>query len=286
MYKTNQTLSDMNDNIMDTIKAAAAYVKERLDGRTPRVGIVLGSGLGKLADRIADPVVIPYKDIPGFPVSTAVGHKGNFIAGTLGGKSVIAMQGRIHYYEGYPMTQVVLPIRVMILLGIGHLFVSNAAGGVNPSFKVGDLMIITDHLNFLPNPLIGPNLDEFGPRFPDMTRPYDPALIRKAEAIAAQEGIPVRKGVYAACTGPCYETPAEYRYFRTIGTDAVGMSTVPEVIVARHSRIPCFGVSVITDEAHFTNDSDYVTDENVIVAMADAAADKMTLLFGRIISEL
>ena len=276
----------MNNNIMETVRTAAAYVKERLEGRLPQVGIVLGSGLGKLADKIGDPVVIPYGEIPGFPLSTAIGHKGNFIAGELGGKTVIAMQGRIHYYEGYPMDQVVLPIRVMMLLGIGRLFVSNAAGGVNPDFKVGDMMIITDHLNFLPNPLIGPNLDEFGPRFPDMTRPYDLQLIRKAEEIAAQEGIPVRKGVYAACTGPCYETPAEYRYFRTIGTDAVGMSTVPEVIVARHGGIPCFGVSVITDEAHFTNDADYVTDENVIVAMADAAADKMTLLFGRLIAEL
>lgn len=276
----------MKKNVLETIRVAASYVAQRLDGRTPQVGIVLGSGLGKLADKVEDPLVIPYKDIPGFPVSTAVGHKGNFIAGRLGGKTVIAMQGRIHYYEGYPMEQVVLPIRVMVLLGIGSLFVSNAAGGVNPDFRVGDLMIITDHLNFLPNPLIGPNLDEFGPRFPDMTRPYDPALVRKAEAIAAQEGIPVRKGVYAACTGPCYETPAEYRYYRTIGADAVGMSTVPEVIVARHSRIPCFGVSVITDEAHFTNADDYVTDENVIVAMADAAADKMTLLFSRLIGEL
>ena len=276
----------MKDNILEIIRTASAFMRERLAGRVPEVGIVLGSGLGKLADRIEDPITVPYRDIPGFPVSTAIGHKGNFIAGTLGGKTVIAMQGRIHYYEGYPMEQVVLPVRVMISLGIGHLFVSNAAGGVHPDFRVGDLMIITDHLNFLPNPLIGPNLDEFGPRFPDMTRPYDPALVRKAEAIAAEEGIPVRKGVYAACSGPCYETPAEYRYYRTIGTDAVGMSTVPEVIVARHSRIPCFGVSVITDEAHFTNDADYVTDENVIVAMADAAADKMTLLFSRLIAEI
>ena len=276
----------MKSNTLETIQAAVSHVRARLSGRTPRVGIVLGSGLGKLADRIADPTVIPYGDIPGFPVSTAIGHKGNFIVGTLGGKTVIAMQGRIHYYEGYPMEQVVLPVRVMISLGIGHLFVSNAAGGVNPDFRVGDLMIIRDHINLLPNPLVGPNLETFGPRFPDMTRPYDLQLIRRAEEIALQEGIPVRKGVYAACSGPSYETPAEYRYFRTIGTDAVGMSTVPEVIVARHGGIPCFGVSVITDEAHFTNDVDYVTDENVIVAMADAAADKMTLLFERLVSEL
>ena len=276
----------MKSNTLETIQAAVSHVRARLSGRTPRIGIVLGSGLGKLADRIAEPTVIPYGDIPGFPVSTAIGHKGNFIVGTLGGKTVIAMQGRIHYYEGYPMEQVVLPVRVMISLGIGHLFVSNAAGGVNPDFRVGDLMIIRDHINLLPNPLVGPNLETFGPRFPDMTRPYDLQLIRRAEEIALQEGIPVRKGVYAACSGPSYETPAEYRYFRTIGTDAVGMSTVPEVIVARHGGIPCFGVSVITDEAHFTNDVDYVTDENVIVAMADAAADKMTLLFERLVSEL
>ena len=268
------------------IHAASDVLAERLEGRKPVVGIVLGSGLGKLADEIKNPLVIPYNELPGFPVSTAIGHKGNFIVGELGGKYVIAMQGRIHYYEGYRMDQVVLPIRVMIRLGISTLFVSNAAGGTNLSYHVGDLMIIRDHINLLPNPLIGPNLDEFGPRFPDMTRPYEPGLIRKAEEIAAQEGIELQKGVYVGVTGPCYETPAEYRFFRAIGADAVGMSTVPEVIVARHSSVPVFGMSVITDVAHATDDEEYVTDGNVIVAAANAAADRMTVIFKRLIAEL
>jgi purine-nucleoside phosphorylase len=269
-----------------TIHAASDALAERLEGRKPLVGIVLGSGLGKLADQIENPLIIPYSELPGFPVSTAIGHKGNFIVGTLGGKCVIAMQGRIHYYEGYPMHLVVLPIRVMIRIGIQYLFVSNAAGGTNLSFHVGDLMIIRDHINLIPNPLIGPNLDEFGPRFPDMTRPYDPGLILKAEEIAAWEGISLQKGVYVAVTGPCYETPAEYRYFRNIGADAVGMSTVPEVIVARHSSIPVFGMSVITDVAHATDDEDYVTDGEAIVEAANAAADRMTVIFKRLVEQL
>ena len=268
------------------IHAASDALVERMDGRKPTVGIVLGSGLGMLAEQIENPLVIPYSELPGFPVSTAIGHKGNFIVGTLGGKCVIAMQGRIHYYEGYPMHLVVLPIRVMIRIGIQYLFVSNAAGGTNLGFHVGDLMIIRDHINLIPNPLIGPNLDEFGPRFPDMTRPYDPGLILKAEEIAAWEGISLQKGVYVAVTGPCYETPAEYRYFRNIGADAVGMSTVPEVIVARHSGIPVFGMSVITDVAHATDDEDYVTDGEAIVEAANAAADRMTVIFKRLVEQL
>ena len=271
---------------LETIHLAADLVKSRLGGRQPLVGIILGSGLGKLADQIEDPIIIPYKEIPGFPVSTAIGHKGNFIVGTLSGKTVIAMQGRIHFYEGYGMNMSVLPTRVMVCLGIKYLFVSNAAGGTNLAFKVGDLMIIKDHINMLPNPLIGPNLDEFGPRFPDMTRPYDPALIRQAVKIAAEEGISLQRGVYVAVTGPSYETPAEYRYFRGIGADAVGMSTTPEVIVARHSSIPVFGMSVITDVAHATDDDDYVTDGEAIVKAADSAADKMTVIFKRMIAQL
>ena len=271
---------------LETIHLAADLVKSRLGGRQPLVGIILGSGLGKLADHIEDPIIIPYKEIPGFPVSTAIGHKGNFIVGTLSGKTVIAMQGRIHFYEGYGMNMSVLPTRVMVCLGIKYLFVSNAAGGTNLAFKVGDLMIIKDHINLLPNPLIGPNLDEFGPRFPDMTRPYDPALIRQAVKIAAEEGISLQRGVYVAVTGPSYETPAEYRYFRGIGADAVGMSTTPEVIVARHSSIPVFGMSVITDVAHATDDDDYVTDGEAIVKAADSAADKMTVIFKRMIAQL
>ena len=199
------------DPRLEKINQAAAYVKEILDneGLAPKIGIVLGSGLGRLSDNIETPVTIPYKNIPGFPVSTAIGHKGNFIVGSLAGKTVIAMQGRLHYYEGYDMDMVVLPIRVMKVLGIEYLFVSNAAGGVNMSFQTGDLMIITDHINQIPNPLIGPNLDEFGPRFPDMTRPYDPRLIAMAEEIGKEMGLNLRKGVYFACTGPTYETPHE-----------------------------------------------------------------------------
>jgi len=242
--------------------------------------------LGKLADKIENQIVVPYRDIPGFPVSTAVGHKGNFIAGELGGKFVVAMQGRFHYYEGYPMELVTLPIRVMKVLGIQYLFVSNAAGGVNFDFKVGDLMVITDHINHLPNPLIGPNLEEFGPRFPDMTRPYDPKLRKMAFEIAAGLGYSLKSGVYFASTGPTYETPAEYKYYRLIGADAVGMSTIPEVIVARHSDIPVFGMSVITNEAHDDYAEDYVNDGDDVVKAADAAADRMTAIFTQIIERL
>ena len=226
------------------INEAVEYLRGRFGDVKPFAGIVLGSGLGKLADRIEDPIVIKYSEIPHFAVSTATGHKGNFILGKLGGKYVLAMQGRFHYYEGYSMYKVTLPIRVMVKLGIQYLFVSNAAGGVNFDYKVGDLMVIKDHLNLLPNPLIGPNLDEFGPRFPDMTRPYEPKLIKMAHEIGNEFGIALKEGVYLASTGPTYETPSEYKYFRTIGADAVGMSTIPEVIVARHSSVPVFGDNI------------------------------------------
>ena len=274
------------DSRVVKIMAAADYIAAKLSGRKPFAGIVLGSGLGKLADKIENQTVIPYRDIPGFPVSTAVGHKGNFIAGELGGKFVLAMQGRFHFYEGYPMELVTLPIRVMKVLGIQYLFVSNAAGGVNFDFKVGDLMVISDHINHLPNPLIGPNLEEFGPRFPDMTRPYDPNLRKMAFEIAAGLGYGLKSGVYFASTGPTYETPAEYKYYRLIGADAVGMSTIPEVIVARHSGIPVFGMSVITNEAHDDYAEDYVNDGDDVVNAADAAADKMTAIFTKIIEKL
>lgn len=272
----------------ERIYKAAEYVRNILDakGLEPKVGIVLGSGLGKLAEKIENPVTVPYREIPGFPVSTAIGHKGNYIIGTLGGKTVMAMQGRIHYYEGYPMELVTLPIRVMKVIGIQYLFVSNAAGGVNYSFHIGDLMIIRDHINQLPNPLIGPNLEDFGPRFPDMTRPYDLGLIAMAKKIGAQLGIELKEGVYYGGTGPTYETPSEYKYIRTIGGDATGMSTIPEVIVARHSGIPVFGVSVITNEAHDDYAEDYVNDGDDVVRAADAAASRMTTLFTRIIEEL
>jgi len=274
------------DARLEKIYNAADCLRDLLGERQPEIGIVLGSGLGKLADQILDPLVIPYKKVPGFPVSTAIGHKGNFIVGKLGGKCVIAMQGRIHYYEGYGMDLVVLPIRVMISVGIRKLFVSNAAGGVNYDLHVGDLMIIKDHINLLPNPLIGPNLDKLGPRFPDMTRPYDPSLIKLAESVAKEQGIVLKKGVYVGGTGPSYETPAEYKYFRLIGGDAVGMSTVPEVIAARHAGVPVFGVSVITNEAHDDYAEDYVNDGHDVVVAADAAADRMTALIREMIERL
>ena len=257
---------------MTAIAEAADYMKSRLGGRMPQVGIILGSGLGKLADSIENPVVIPYTDVPNFVKSTAIGHKGNFISGTLGGKSVLAMQGRFHYYEGSPMDKA--------------LFVSNAAGGVNFDFRVGALMIIRDHINKLPNPLIGPNLDEFGPRFPDMTRPYDPKLIALAEEIGREKGIELKKGVYLAGTGPSYETPSEYKYFRMIGADAIGMSTIPEVIGARHSSVPVFGMSVITNEAHDDYAEDFENNGDDVVRAADAAADRMTTVFTTLIERM
>lgn len=267
------------------IEAAAQYIREQ-DSRKPEIAIILGSGLGKLADSITDQTVIPYSTIPGFPVSTAVGHKGNLIIGTLGGKTVLAMQGRFHFYEGYTMWQVTMPERVMSLLGIKYLFVSNAAGGLNPNFSVGDLMLIRDHINMAPSPLIGPNLDTFGPRFPDMGHAYATKLQRLAENCASELGILLHKGVYVIVTGPAYETPAECRCYRQMGGDAIGMSTVPEVIVARHCGIECMGVSIITDAAFETRDEDSVIDGDEVVAAADRAADKMTAMFTRIISEL
>ena len=273
-------------SLIEQIDNAAAVLRERLGGRKPVVGIVLGSGLGKMVDRITDQTTIPYRELPGFPVSTAIGHKGNFIVGNLGGKCVIAMQGRIHYYEGYPMEVVTLPIRVMIKVGIKYLFVSNAAGGVNFDFRLGDLMIIRDHLTLQPNPLIGPNLDSFGPRFPDMTRPYDLKTIALAKKTAAELGIELREGTYLGDTGPSYETPAEYKFYRHIGGDAVGMSTIPEVIVARHAGVSVFGMSIITNEAHDDYAEDYVNDGEAVVEAANAGADKMSLLFEKIITRL
>ena len=274
------------DPRIEKIHTAADYVTDVLAGRKPEIGIVLGSGLGKLADQIENPLVVPYKDIPGFPVSTAIGHKGNFIVGQLGGKCIIAMQGRIHYYEGYGMDLVVLPIRVMMTVGIKKLFVSNAAGGVSFDLHIGDLMIIKDHINLLPNPLIGPNMDHLGPRFPDMTRPYDPSLIALAKQVAADQGITLKEGVYVGGTGPSYETPAEYKYFRLIGGSAVGMSTIPEVIAARHAGVPVFGISVITNEAHDDYAEDYVNDGDEVVIAANKAADKMTALIREMIERL
>ena len=274
------------DTRIERIHLAAEYIQKQIGDLKPVVGIILGSGLGKLANSVKDPIVIPYKNIPGFPVSTAIGHKGNFLVGEVGGKTAIMMQGRIHYYEGYPMELVTLPTRVMVKLGIRYLFVSNAAGGVNYDYKVGDLMIIKDHICQQPNPLIGPNMDEFGPRFPDMTRPYDLGLIARAEEIAAGLGIPLKKGVYFGGTGPTYETPSEYKYIRIIGGDVTGMSTIPEVITARHSDIPVFGMSVVTNEAHDDYAEDYKNDGDDVIKAADAAADRMCSIFVKLIESL
>ena len=271
---------------MKTISASASYIRQQTGAENPLVGIVLGSGLGKLADSIEHATAIPYRDIPGFPESTATGHKGNFIYGTLGGKPVVAMQGRFHGYEGYPMSLVTMPIRVMKLMGVEYLFVSNAAGGANPDYRVGDLMIIKDHISLHPNPLIGPNFNEMGPRFPDMTCAYDQGLIARAEALAAQMGIELRKGIYLSSPGPTYETPAEVRYFRMIGADAIGMSTTPEVIVARHCGLKVFGMSVITNICNTDNVEKNFNDGEDVVRTADAAADRMTLLFKQLIASL
>ncbi len=263
---------------------AASYLSSRLSGAAV-TAIVLGSGLGELAEQIENKTIIPYSEIPHFAHSTAIGHKGNLIGGTLAGQPVIAMQGRFHYYEGYGMDQVTFPIRVMKLLGIENLFVSNAAGGINTSFKVGDLMIIKDHINNLPNPLIGRNVEMFGPRFPDMTRAYDRDFIAKARAIAAELDIAVKEGCYVGLTGPSYETPAEYKFWGQVGGDAIGMSTVPEVIVARHADIRVFGMSVITNEGyHFADD--FVNDADDVIRAANAASKKMAAIFSRLIASI
>lgn len=228
------------------ILETADWLKARLTTK-PETAIILGTGLGELAKEIEKELVIPYTEIPHFPVSTVEGHAGCLILGKLGGKDILAMEGRFHYYEGYSMKEVTFPIRVMHEVGIKTLFVSNAAGGTNPSYRIGDLMVITDQINFMPeNPLRGENIPQ-GPRFPDMGHAYDPDLIDLADSIAQEKAIRVRHGVYLATQGPTYETPAEYRMFAHWGADAVGMSTVPEVIVARHCGIRCFGISIITD---------------------------------------
>lgn len=272
------------DKLNQQYKEAAAYIASRIKGK-PSIAIILGSGLGSLAEQIEDATVIPYDEIPHFQQSTVPGHRGNLISGRLNSVEVLAMQGRFHYYEGYTMQQVTFPVRVMKLLGIEYLFVSNAAGGINTSFKVGDLMIIRDHINMMPNPLIGPNNDSFGVRFPDMTRTYDRQLMAWMEEIAQEESIPLKKGVYVGLTGPSFETPAEYAFYGKAGGDAIGMSTVPEVIVARHAGMRVFGMSVITNEGyHFTDD--FVNDGADVIEAANKAAGQMTLLFKKLITRL
>jgi purine-nucleoside phosphorylase len=254
--------------MLEKVKNTADFL--RLKGFTaPEAGIVLGTGLGGLTAEIENEIEVNYADIPGFPVSTVRSHAGKLLYGDFGGKKIIAMSGRFHYYEGYGAEQIAFPIRVMIELGIKALFLSNASGGTNPAFNIGDIMIITDHINLLPNPLMGPNDDRLGPRFPDMSEPYDKKLIARADEIAERLGIPVVHGVYLSTTGPTFETPAEYRYFRIIGADAVGMSTTPEVIVARHMHIPCFAFSIITDLG-VDGKIQYITEEFVQEAAAQS----------------
>jgi purine-nucleoside phosphorylase len=251
----------------------------------PEVGIVLGSGLGNLGKEIEVECEIPYEDIPHFPVSTVEGHSGKLIFGKLNGKIVVCMAGRFHYYEGYTPAEVAYPIRVMKWLGIQTLLLSNAAGGMNPGFKVGDLMIINDHISFFAiNPLLGHNVAELGPRFPDMSEPYSKELIAKAKAIAAANNIEVKEGVYCGVTGPTFETRAEYKLLKVIGGDAVGMSTVQEVIAARHMDIPVFAMSVITDIG-IREEENTITHAEVLEA-ANAAEPKLTLIFKELVGSI
>lgn len=272
------------EEYMQKIDQAVAFLRTKVK-TIPDIGIVLGSGLGSLAENIENPIVIPYGEIPNFKTSTAIGHKGNLIFGTLGGKNVMAMQGRFHYYEGYTMREVTFPIRVMARMGVKTLFVSNAAGAVNPLYRVGDLMIITDHISLVPNPLIGPNMEQFGVRFPDMTTTYSRRIRKLAENIAEQINLNLQQGVYVGDTGPSYETPAEYRFYSTIGGDAVGMSTVPEVIVARHCGMEIFGMSIITNQANDLNEETLNNGDDVIEA-ANKATEKLSCLFQKIIENL
>ncbi len=270
--------------MLEKIKETVDFLKPRLKSQ-PKIGIILGTGLGNLSEHITDSTSIPYQEIPNFPISTVEGHSGCLIVGKLGGVDILAMKGRFHYYEGYDMKQVTFPIRVMKLLGIETLFVSNASGGVNPSQEIGDLMVINDHLNLFPeHPLRGKNIAELGPRFPDMHEAYDKELIRMAFEIAAANGIKLQQGVYAGTQGPTFETPAEYAYFRAIGADAVGMSTVPEVIVANHMGMRCFGISIITDLG-VAGKIVEVSHEEVQV-MGNAAQPKMTLIMTEMVKRL
>lgn len=237
----------MENTYLEKIKNSALYIRRQV-GSIPEVAVILGTGLGELVNHIEISHELDYQNIPDFPISTVEGHSGKLIFGKLGDKYIMAMQGRFHYYEGYDMKQVTFPVRVMKELGVETLFVSNAAGGMNKEFVVGDVMVITDHINLFPeNPLRGKNFDELGPRFPAMTEAYSNALIHIADDIAREQNIRLMHGVYVGTPGPTFETPAEYEYFRIIGGDAVGMSTVPEVIVANHAGMRVFGVSVITD---------------------------------------
>ena len=240
---------DRNMNLNQLINESADYIKERITS-SPSIGLILGSGLGDFADGLENKIVIPFSQIPGFPQSTVEGHVGAFVIGSFQGKTVVALQGRIHYYEGQPQQVITIPVRIMALLGVKQLILTNACGGVNLNFTPGDLMLISDHINFSgSNPLIGPNLDQFGPRFPDLTNVYTKELRTKIMKVAEENGIALRQGVYMMYSGPNYETPAEIRMFRMMGADAIGMSTVPEAIVAAHCGIDVVGISCITNMA-------------------------------------
>lgn len=268
--------------MLELIKQTADFILNTTNFK-PDVGIILGSGLGGLATKIKVEHELDYTDIPNFPVSTVLGHGSKLFMGYLGKTKVVVMQGRFHFYEGYSMDQVTFPVRVLKYLGINKLILSNAAGGMNTNFKVGDLMIIDDHINLFPtNPLIGKNIEELGPRFPDMSAPYDKTLIDKAKAIADAKGYTCHIGVYAGLTGPTFETRAEYNYLRIIGADAVGMSTVPEVIVARHMGIPCFAMSIITDLGGMEH-VETITHEEVL-KVASEAEIKMTAIVMELLS--
>src|SRR6056297_2441401 len=269
--------------MLEIIKSTASFIQNKINFK-PEVGIILGTGLGGLTKEIEIEQTLDYENIPNFPVSTVEGHHGRLILGKLGGKNIIAMQGRFHYYEGYSMQEVTFPVRVMKILGIKTLLVSNASGGVNPDYEIGDLMILNDHINLLPNPLLGKNLDELGPRIVDMSEPYDEELIQKAEKIASENSIKVQKGCYVATSGPTLETPKEYQYFRIIGGDAVGMSTVPEVIVARHMNLPVFAVSVITDLG-VPGKIEKISHE-IVQKAAEKVEPKMTMLIEKLISTI
>ena len=269
--------------MLQNIKESANFIIQKTNFN-PEIGIILGTGLGELVSEIEIQYSIPYNEIPHFPLSTVEGHSGRLILGTLGGKNVVAMQGRFHFYEGYSMEKVTFPVRVMKFLGIKDLILSNASGGVNPDYEVGDLMILEDHICLIPNPLIGENLDELGPRFPDMSQPYDKNMIQLAEQIASENNLPVQKGVYVALTGPTLETPAEYKYMRIIGGDTVGMSTAPEVIVARHMDIPCFAMSVITDLG-VPGKIKKVTHAE-IQQVSEVAEPKLTLIIKKLITNI
>ncbi|MDQ3191413.1 MAG: purine-nucleoside phosphorylase [Bacteroidota bacterium] len=270
--------------MLNKIKETTDFINQKINFQ-PEIGIILGTGLGGLVKEIEIETTIPYESIPNFPISTVEGHTGLLIFGVLGGKKVVAMQGRFHYYEGYDMKEVTFPVRVMKFLGIKQLFLSNASGGVNPSYEIGDLMILNDHINLFPtNPLIGRNYPELGPRFPDMSEAYDKSLVAKAKEIAKANNIKIQEGVYAGLSGPCLETPAEYVYVRNIGADTVGMSTVPEVIVARQMDIPCFAISIITDLG-VPGKIVKVTHEDV-QRIAEIAEPKMTLIMKKLVSSI